>query len=402
MKHIAIKYLFNIFSGSTPESGQTLFYDGEYNWFTPDDLGKIGNQIFVTESKRKVTDEGIINANLRFAKPNSIVITKRAPIGNLAIASEKSSCNQGCFILEQKSTEINIKYYYYFFKIQKDNLNLLGRGSTFLELNADEMKGYHAPYPTLSQQNRIVDYLDKEITKIDSLIEKKSELIELLDEKKKAVINLTITKGLDPNVPLKKSGIEWLGEVPENWDLVKLKYLVTKIDELNDYEADFKIAVENIKGFSGKLINLEKLDYEGNTSKFKINDIIFNKLRPYLGKVYLAKEEGGIYGELLILRPNEKLIPKFLFYIMISTKFIDLVNSSSTGTKMPRASWEDFIKYIYIPVIPIGEQHIIVEYLDKTLDENDELSIKLQNSIDLLKEKRSAIISAAINGKIDL
>jgi len=402
MKQIAVKYLFDIFSGSTPESGQPLFWDGEFNWFTPDDLGKIGYKIYVTDSNRKVTDQGITNSNLRFVKPNSIIITKRAPIGNLAIVTEQSSCNQGCFFLEQKITEINIKYYYYFFAIQKNRLNSLGRGSTFLELNADEMKGYKAPHPKLSLQNKIVEYLDSEIAKIEALIEKKNKLIALLEEKKKAVINQAVTKGLDLNVPMKDTGIEWLGKIPQHWEVVKLKYLVNKIDEQNQADVQLKIAVENVLGFSGKLINLESFDYEGITSNFKNNDIIFNKLRPYLGKVYLAREEGGVYGELLVLRPNEKLVPKFLFYLMISTNFIDLVNSSTTGTKMPRASWEDFIRYIHIPVISLDEQQSIVDFLDKALGKNEELSVKLQYSINILKEKRTAMISAAINGEIEL
>jgi len=197
MNQISVKYIFNIFSGSTPESGQAFFWDGDHNWFTPDDLGKIGNKIYVAESNRKITGEGVENANLRFAKPNSLVITKRAPIGNLAITKLESSCNQGCFMLEPKSLGINPKYYYYYFLIQKDNLNDLGRGSTFLELNADEMKNFKAPLPPLEDQNKIVDYLDNEVSKIDELIENHLRLIELLKEKRTAIITETVLGDLN-------------------------------------------------------------------------------------------------------------------------------------------------------------------------------------------------------------
>ncbi|MCQ4141594.1 restriction endonuclease subunit S [Chryseobacterium sp. EO14] len=273
--------------------------------------------------------------------------------------------------------------------------------ATIENISGEKYANLPLPLPSLTQQNKIVDYLDNELSKIDALIETKTQLITILEEKKKAVINQAVTKGLDPNVLMKASGIEWLGEIPEHWEVVKLKYLVSKIDELNEFDVDLKIAVENIEGFSGKLIDLKNFNYEGSTSKFKINDIIFNKLRPYLGKVYLAEQEGGVYGELLVLRPLEELVPKFLFYTMISAKFINLVNSSTTGAKMPRASWDDFIKNIFIPIIPKEEQQTIVEYLDKTLIENSQLSIKLINSIELLKEKRTAIISAAVNGGLN-
>ncbi|MFK7050838.1 EcoKI restriction-modification system protein HsdS [Flavobacterium columnare] len=275
-------------------------------------------------------------------------------------------------------------------------------GVSYPAINASDLGDIYLPIPSLEQQNKIVHYLDREIAKIDALIEKKTKLIALLEEKKKAVINQAVTKGLDTTVAMKDSGIEWLGEIPEHWEVVKLKYLVNKIDELNYADVEYKIAVENIVGFSGKLTNLESFNYEGITTKFKKNDIIFNKLRPYLGKVYLAKEEGGVYGELLVLRPNEKLVSKFLFYVMISTNFINLVNSSTTGAKMPRASWEDFIKHIDIPLISIDEQQNITDFLEIMLTKNEKLSNRLLSSIELLKEKRTTIISAAINGEINL
>lgn len=215
-------------------------------------------------------------------------------------------------------------------------------------------------------------------------------------------MNQTSTKGLDANIPMKDSGIEWLGKIPKHWEVLKLKYLVSKIDELNDLDVELKIAVENIEGFNGKLIDLESFNYEGDTNKFKINDIIFNKLRPYLGKVYIAEQEGGVYGELLVLRPIEKIVPKFLFYIMISTKFINLVNSSTTGAKMPRASWEDFIKNISIPVIPQNEQNKIVDYLDKEVAKIDALIEKKTKLIAILEEKKKAVINQAVTKGLDV
>ncbi|WP_375605197.1 restriction endonuclease subunit S [Flavobacterium davisii] len=340
-------------------------------------------------------------------KKGDFLLSRSGTLGRGYLYNElDGNCSYAGYLIKYSLNEliVNPKFIFYCTKTSQFNgwLNYSVIEATIGNINGEKYANLPLPIPTLEQQNKIVNYLDREIAKIDALIEKKTKLIALLEEKKKAVINQAVTKGLDTTVAMKDSGIEWLGEIPEHWEVVKLKYLVNKIDELNYADVEHKIAVENIIGFSGKLTNLESFNYEGITTKFKKNDIIFNKLRPYLGKVYLAKEEGGVYGELLVLRPNEKLVSKFLFYVMISTNFIDLVNSSTTGAKMPRASWEDFIKHIDIPLISIDEQQNITDFLEIMLTKNEELSNRLLSSIELLKEKRTTIISAAINGKINL
>ena len=111
----------------------------------------------------------------------------------------------------------------------------------------------------------------------------------------------------------------WFGNNPNNWKLLKLKYIASKIDEVFNGESNLKIAVENIEGYTGQLINLDDFNYESELSKFLRNDILFNKLRPYLGKVYIADSIGGAFGELLVLRVfNQEILPRFLFFIMIN------------------------------------------------------------------------------------
>jgi len=389
MNKISAKYIFNIFSGSTPESGQALYWDGDHNWFTPDDLGKIDNKIYIEESNRKITDEGVENANLKFGKVNSIIITKRAPIGNLAITTLPSSCNQGCFILEQKSSDINVKYYYYYFLIQKRKLNNLGRGSTFLELNADEMKGYKAPFPSLSQQNKIVDYLDQEVAKIDALIEKKTELIAILEEKKKAVINHAVTKGLDTNVPMKDSEIEWLGEIPEHWELVKLKYIS------NLKSGDF-LAAENIKeegefkvfGGNGQRGYFDDYNHTGDL-------ILIGRQGALCGNINIANGKFWATEHAIVCNP----IAPFDYYWLGKQLELMNLNQYSLAAAQPGLSVE-VIKNLFIVFPPINEQRSISTYL-RELDKKNSVAVqKIRGSIELLKEKLTAIISAAVNGEL--
>ncbi|OWP78452.1 restriction endonuclease subunit S [Flavobacterium oreochromis] len=417
MKKIAVKYLFNIFSGSTPESGQAFFWDGENNWFTPDDLGKIGNNIYIDESKRKVTEEGIENANLRFSNPFSIIITKRAPIGNLAIVTKTSSCNQGCFLLEQKSNFINIKFYYYFFLIQKNELNALGRGSTFLELNADEMRGYKIPLPSLEQQHKIVDYLDREIAKIDALIEKKTRLIELLDEKKKAVINQAVTKGLNPKVAMKDSGIEWLGEIPVHWNIERLKFLTNKVGSgvtplggANIYtdEGILFLRSQNIYNDGLKLIDEtyipEEIHNEMKSSQVMKGDLLLNITGGSIGRCfyYDLDIEANINQHVCIIRVNDKILYRYLHFLFISIVGQYQIDLLQYGGGREAISFENIKNFVITFPKSIEEQKIIINFLDTECSRFDKIKDKVKSAIDLLKEKRTTIISAAINSEINL
>lgn len=199
----------------------------------------------------------------------------------------------------------------------------------------------------------------------------------------------------------KPSGVEWIGEIPEHWDAKKLKYLVNVIDEPLE-STDFLIAVENIESGTGKLIGMkEDKNYQGNVSRFNEGDTIFNKLRPYLAKVYFAEKDGGCFGELLILRSKGELLNKFLFYRVISSDFIGIVNSSTYGTKMPRANWDDFISHLFIPYTNNQEQTAIANYLDEKTAQIDTLVANKQKLIELLKEERTAIINQAVTKGIN-
>lgn len=415
MRQIAIKYLFNIFSGSTPESGQLLFWDGDFNWFTPDDLGKLGNQIYVTDSKRKVTEEGIENANLKFSKENSIIVSKRAPIGNLAILSQAASCNQGCFILEEKNDLVNSKYYYYFLSIQKDNLNSLGRGSTFLELNADDMKSFSVPYPDLVKQNKIVAYLDKEVTKLDALIEKKTRLVDLLEEKKKATISQAVTKGLNPKVKLKPSDIDWLGDIPEHWRLLQVKNTCTSINTggtPNGYDVEIDENNKNIVDWftpsdittdftylkhAKKQLNLDIVN-RSDIKFFSKNSVLFVGIGT-IGKIGIPKEEYYTNQQINILEINKDNSNEYIGLLLSSN--IEYVKSLANSATLPILNQQKLgeIKF-YLPELP--EQEQIVKYLQSIISDNHKIVSKINNSIELLKEKRTAIISAAINGEINL
>ena len=198
----------------------------------------------------------------------------------------------------------------------------------------------------------------------------------------------------------RNSGIEWLGEVPSHWKLVKLRFVVSKIDEPTLVN-DFVVAVENIESKTGKFIATEENNYTGQLSAFKKGDVLFNKLRPYLAKVFYAEKGGAISGELLVLRSGNAIHSKFLYYRLLSDDFIQEVNSSTEGTKMPRANWEDVIKQIKIGLPSINEQIQCASFLDNRINRLDFAIERKRQLINLLQEEKAAIINHAVTKGID-
>lgn len=193
------------------------------------------------------------------------------------------------------------------------------------------------------------------------------------------------------------SGIPWLGEVPAHWEIKRLKFSIKNIS--NKIEAQMSnlryFGLENIQSFTGYLLTDIELESEGITNEFKENDVLFGKLRPYLAKVHLTTQQGLISTEALVFRPTVEIEPKFLFYFCVSPDFIDAVNGTTFGSKMPRASWDDIGNFKML--IPSKEeQTAIADYLDNKLGEIDALISKQETLLEKLAEQRTAIITHAV------
>lgn len=294
-----------------------------------------------------------------------------------------------------------------------EQLRILQTGSCQPNFGPTHLNKLICFYPqSISEQTTIANFLDHKTQLIDNLIAKKERLIELLKEERTAVINQAVTKGLpaearakaglDPNVPMKDSGIEWLGEIPERWGVKRLKFLVKNIIDKTK-PSGFKIALENIESGTGRFITPDNpSDLTGDMNLFIKGDVLFSKLRPYLTKVLLADHYGASVGEILVLRPESIIESKFLFYRLLSRDFIEIVNGSTYGAKMPRASWEDFIRNLFIPFPRIDEQMIIVNYLDGSLEFIDNSIQKMGKEIELYNEYKTSLINEAVTGKIDV
>lgn len=267
--------------------------------------------------------------------------------------------------------------------------------STINQLTTSMLNEIRVPFPPVKTQQKIADYLDEKCGEIDATIAKQKEIIEKLKAYKQSLISETVTKGLDKSAPLKPSGIDYLGDIPSHWEIKKLKFLVSLID--NKTKDGHSISLENIESGTGKLIETENT-YDGEGISFKENDLLFGKLRPYLAKVYLSALKGRALGDFYVMRANKGTNPNFLKFVLLSDWFIKIVDSSTYGTKMPRASW-DFTGGMRIPLPPISEQDCISSYLEIKCSEVDTFIIEKQNIIQKLDAYKKSLIFECVTGK---
>lgn len=284
-----------------------------------------------------------------------------------------------------------------------------------LRLYPENFKNIPCIIPPKINQKEIVSFLDKKTKIIDNTIEKDKELIELLKEKRNALINQAVTKGLNPNVPMKDSGIEWIGEIPENWNVDKIKYLLKETvtdgphetPEFLDEGIPF-LSVDSIQ--DGKLVFdncrfISKLDFNKFKQKCnpKRNDVFMGKAAS-VGKIAIVNVdfEFGIWSPLALLRPNQnKILPKFLEYSLksrYSQYQIELYVNTNTQKNI---GMKDIPK-IRLTLPPLKIQKKIVEFLDKETDYIGEIIDKTETKIGLLEEYKESLIYNVVTGKVDV
>lgn len=265
------------------------------------------------------------------------------------------------------------------------------------------IKDFEAALPSINEQKTIARFLDHKTAQIDALIAKKKALLDKLAEKRSALISHAVTKGLNPAAAMKDSGVPWLGEIPVHWGVRRLKFSVFQINQKVDAASINLpyIGLEHIESWTGKKLQGEISDSEGVASQYQAGDVLFGKLRPYLAKVHLAVDAGLVSSEALVLRPHTELHNEFLKYYVLSKEFINIVDSSTFGSKMPRASWE-FIGNLPILLPDLEEQHAIARFLDEKTAEIEQQAEKIRQAIEKLNEYRAALITHAVTGKIDV
>jgi type I restriction enzyme, S subunit len=200
---LALKRSFAIVGGATPNSDIESYWDGDVQWITPADLGK-STDLTITETRRQITEKGLASCAAELVPPNTVILSTRAPIGSIGITRQSACTNQGCKSLVNRGG-YNSQLLAYVLAAANGELNIRGKGTTFLELSGDELGRFSIPTPPISEQQQITAFLDHETTKIDALVEEQRLLIELLKEKRQALISAAVTGKIDVRAQVAKA-----------------------------------------------------------------------------------------------------------------------------------------------------------------------------------------------------
>ena len=348
---------------------------------------------------------------------------KVAPSGSFLLCVEGGSAGRKVALLRHDvcfvnklccfSSRQNNKFRFYFSQSQnfKDKFGLsltglIGGVSTSL------LKNFQIPTPSDSEQTAIAEFLDRETAKIDELVAEQRRLMELLKEKRQAVISHAVTKGLNPHAPMKPSGIEWLGDVPAGWEVAPLKIVASHNDDTLDEktEPDLEILYVDISGVDAieGIKTKEPMVYSDAPSRarrrVKHGDTIVSTVRTYLRAIAQVRnpEENLIVSTgFAVVRPRARLSPDYVGYVLSAGYFIEQVIARSTGVSYPAINASDLVR-IPVALPPLPEQTAIAEFLNSESAKFDTLTAEAQRAIDLLQERRTALISAAVTGQIDV
>ena len=282
--------------------------------------------------------------------------------------------------------------------------------------NLDDQQYFdeRAAFPPYTEQESIAAFLDRETAKIDALVAEQENLIALLKEKRQAVISHAVTKGLDPTAPMKDSGVEWLGEVPAHWEIMKLKHLTKKITDGEHISPS--ITVEGVPLLSAKDVRDWSIDYD--VDKFvsfedactfwkrcrpELNDVLVVSRGATVGRVAVVagQVEFCLMGSVILCKSIGEYNPAFL-YFALNAKHSQTALWFSSASSAQQAIYIRDVAELPMAIPPHKERLQIVAHLKKETAKLNDLTTEAQRAIDLLKERRSALISATVTGKIDI
>ena len=382
---IKIKNAFNIISGATPKTDNMAYWDGEITWITPADYNT--EDKIISSGKRNITLAGLNSCGTSIVPEGSIIFSKRAPIGLVAINVVPLCTNQGCISCIPKPS-VNTKYFYYLMSVLTEWFELFGSGTTFKELSTNNFANFILSQPPFSEQQSIATYLDQKCGEIDELITLQEKMITKLQSYKQSVITEAVTKGLDKNVPLKDSGIEWIGKIPEHWKITKVQYLA-------QLKSGYNLTTEEITdnglypvyGGNGIRGYYDKYFLEGDY-------VLIGRQGALCGNINYSTNKSWATEHAIVCYPKIKYVTRWFGELL---RVMNL-NQYSLAAAQPGLAVER-IKLLPIPIIPLSEQQSIADYLDQRCSEIDELISIKQQKIEKLKEYKKSLIFECVTGK---
>ncbi len=395
--------------GWTPDTKNRRYYGGDYNWVSIADLTK--NRI--NETGQKITQLAVDEMKGSQAPAGSLLFSYKLTIGMVALLDQPAYTNEAIAAF-YPNKKINMNFWKYAVVVILPRYSRKNIYNSDL-LNQELMNSARFYAPSYDEQATIAATLDRETARIDALIQKKTRFIELLKEKRQALITHAVTKGLDPNVKMKDSGIEWIGQVPEHWEVKPFKYILSAPMSYGANES-----AESDDPNHPRYIRITDLTENGTLREDTFKTLPWDKAYSYLlsdgdillarsgatvGKSFLYRETNGaacFAGYLIKASCNEeKALPKYIYAYLQSHSYWEYISGSNIQSTIQNVSAEKYSSMV-LPVPQREEQATIAATLDRETARIDALIGKAEQSITLLKERRSAFITAAVTGQIDL
>lgn len=408
---IQIKHLSVVKRGASPRPIEDSKYfddEGEYVWTRIADV--TASDVYLIESQQRLSKLGSsLSVKL---EPGSLFLSIAGTVGKPCIAGVKACIHDGFVYFPE--LKIPNKFLFYVFAGGQAYKGL-GKFGTQLNLNTDTVGGIKIGCAANNELENIVNFLDHETAKIDTLIEKQQQLIQLLKEKRQAVISHAVTKGLNPDVPMRDSGVEWLGEVPEHWSLPKIKWFfktesggTPNTSNFEEYYLDGDIPwirttdLNNAELTETPVAITNKALKDSACSLLPVNSVLIAMYggAGSIGKHSILKFASTINQAVCAILPNTKIDPEFLHLYIEFYRPFWMVGAEGTR-KAPNIN-QDVIRELVVPCPLEYEQKKIVHAVKKNLAVIDKIIEKSEYNIELIQERRTALISAAVTGKIDV
>ena len=326
----------------------------------------------------------------------------KEPEANLIVST-------GFAVVRPNSNILNDDYFKYAVRESRflEEVEARSKGVSYPAINSSELADIDISLPTIEIQKLIADYLDRETTQIDNLIAAKEQMLTLLEEKREALINHIFTRGLDTNTDLKPSGIAWLGEIPKSWEVRRGKYLfsqsslpVRETDEIVTCFRDGQVTLRKNRREDGFTNAVLELGYQG----IRKGQLILHSMDAFAGAIGISDSDGKCSPEYIICDPLFDGIDSQYYALLLRVMALrGFIQAACTAVRerAPRIRFSH-LATMFLPLPPISEQQAIVQTIEQEKDSTKDLVIALTDSISLLKERRSALITAAVTGQITL
>ena len=406
---VPIKWLSPVKRGASPRPIDDPKYfddDGEYAWVRIADVSACDGKIKQTTQRLSQLGSSLSVKIL----PGELFVSIAGTVGKPCIAAIKACIHDGFVYFP--ALKIDPRFLYRIFEggVCYGGLGKLG---TQLNLNTDTVGLICVALPPADELNRVLEFLDRETAKIDRLVAEQQRLMELLKEKRQAVISHAVTKGLNPSAPMKPSGVEWLGDVPRHWEVWKLTHSFKTIGsgttpktDNRDYYENGVIPWVNTGDLNDSFLADCENKITGSARKenptlrmYPAGSVVIAMYGATIGKLAILKFAACVNQACCVFADREKIDYKFLFYWLLAYR--SQIISLASGGGQPNIS-QDILKRLRVARPALEEQNEIVAYIDRETLKYDSLTAESLRTIDILLERRTALISAAVTGQIDV